>query len=339
MFSLVDVPDLQVIPALWPGLTSIWMGAGPVPEALHRVLIGLAWLVRLRVLGSLAPLAPLFHWASNTLRWGEHRGGMFVAISGFTAEGRRVERSWHLLAEADDGPLIPSMAAEAIIRRRLDGVASAPGARPATQELELADYDRMFAGRTIHTGMRSAIDPGRAEPLYRRLLGDAWQELPEPLRALHDLSGDMTAEGLADVERGTGLLARLAAGLFGFPRAARQTPVTVRFTAATEGEVWRRTFGGSAFSSVQTEGRGRLEGLLCERFGPVNVAMALVIEGDRLRLIVRAWRLFGLPMPLVLAPGGEAFETAEDGRFRFHVEIRQAWTGLIVRYRGWLALH
>ncbi|MBC8049171.1 MAG: saccharopine dehydrogenase NADP-binding domain-containing protein, partial [Chitinophagales bacterium] len=30
-FSLVDVPDLQALPPLWPGLQSIWMGAGPVP--------------------------------------------------------------------------------------------------------------------------------------------------------------------------------------------------------------------------------------------------------------------------------------------------------------------
>lgn len=27
-FSLVDVPDLQVLPKLWPGLESLWMGAG-----------------------------------------------------------------------------------------------------------------------------------------------------------------------------------------------------------------------------------------------------------------------------------------------------------------------
>src|SRR6185295_2277384 len=37
-FSLVDVPDLQVLPDLWPELRSVWMGAGPVPEILHRLL-------------------------------------------------------------------------------------------------------------------------------------------------------------------------------------------------------------------------------------------------------------------------------------------------------------
>lgn len=37
-FSLVDVPDLRVIPAAMPELRDIWMGAGPVPEVLHRAL-------------------------------------------------------------------------------------------------------------------------------------------------------------------------------------------------------------------------------------------------------------------------------------------------------------
>src|SRR5439155_4588447 len=27
-FSLVDVPDLKLLPELWPGLRSVWMGAG-----------------------------------------------------------------------------------------------------------------------------------------------------------------------------------------------------------------------------------------------------------------------------------------------------------------------
>jgi len=61
-----------------------------------------------------------------------------------------------------------------------------------------------------------------------------------------------------------------------------------------------------------------------------------VLDGGRLRLVVRRWSLLGLSLPLGLAPGGEAWESAVDGRFRFHVEIRHPWTGLIVRYRGWL---
>ena len=58
------------------------MGAGPVPAILHRILIALAWLVRLKLLSTLSPLAGLFHGVANVVRWGEHRGGMFVIVEG-----------------------------------------------------------------------------------------------------------------------------------------------------------------------------------------------------------------------------------------------------------------
>jgi hypothetical protein len=86
--------------------------------------------------------------------WGAHRGGMFVEVEGVDAAGRPVTRSWHLVAEGDDGPLIPSMAIESIVRRLLDGQRPDPGARSAARDLELEDYDRLFARRMIHTGFR-----------------------------------------------------------------------------------------------------------------------------------------------------------------------------------------
>jgi hypothetical protein len=106
-FSLVEVPDLVELPRLWPSLRSVWMGAGPVPEILHRALSLMARLVHWRVLPSLVPFARLFHAAINVIRWGEHRGGMVVAVTGTTTTGEPMARSWHLLAEGDHGPLIP----------------------------------------------------------------------------------------------------------------------------------------------------------------------------------------------------------------------------------------
>ena len=55
--------------------------------------------------------------------------------------------------------------------------------------------------------------------LYRRVLGEAWDSLPEPLRAMHDLDGERSADGVAVVERGSGLLARLVAFVIGLPPA------------------------------------------------------------------------------------------------------------------------
>ena len=88
--------------------------------------------------------------------------------------------------------------------------------------------------------------------------------------------------------------------------------------------------------STQEEGRGRFERLVCERFGPFCFGLALVLDGGRMNLVVRRWTAFGIPMPLSWAPGGNAYEHAEDGRFHFHVEIGLPLIGMIVRYRGWL---
>jgi hypothetical protein len=334
-FSLVDVPDLQVLPEQWPGLRDIWMGAGPVPEILHRALNVCASAVRLKLLPSLAPLAGMMHRAINIVRWGEHRGGMFVEIAGEMV-GARVVRAWHMTAEGDDGPFIPSMACEAIIRHCLDGTPPAPGARPATGDLELEDYDKLFARRMIRTGAREVSAATAALPLYRRLLGEAYERMPAPLRAMHDLHGTMSAEGSATVTRGPGLLARLAAAVVGFPHAGENVPLRVDFKIEAGRERWTRTFGGRAFHSTQEQGRGRYEWLVCERFGPLCAGMALVLDEGKLRLVVRRWSAFGIPLPLWLAPRGDSYECIENGRFHFHVEIRHPFTGLIVGYQGWL---
>lgn len=330
---LVDVPDLRTLEELWPEAKTIWMGAGPVPEALHRVLAALAWLVRARLFATLSPLARLMHFASNHLRWGEHRGGMFVRVMGTDASGTRVSRSWHLLAEGDDGPLIPSMAVEALVRNVLEGRKPPPGARAAVGDLELDDYERLFAGRTIDTGIRQD-EPASAAPLYARILGAAWDELPTEIRAMHD--GTRSAEGRATVERGGTMLSRLAAWIIGFPGAVADVPVSVRFRSRGDQETWTRRFGGDSFSSRQFLGRGRSDGLLCERFGPLTFAMALVRKDARLSLALRRWSAFGIPLPMWLCPRSTSHETVVDGRFNFHVEIGHPLTGLIVRYRGWL---
>jgi Domain of unknown function (DUF4166)/Saccharopine dehydrogenase NADP binding domain len=339
-FSLVEVPDLVVLPQLWPSIRTVWMGAGPVPEIWHRALNALAWLVRLRILPSLAPLAPLMYRTMHWLSWGEHRGGMFIAVEGTRADGSKVARSWHMLAEREDGPLIPSMAAEAIIRHCLDGRTPVSGARAAATDLELADYEALFARKRITAGVREAPPPGARLPLYRRILGEAYEQMPPSLQAMHDLDDTLTAEGMASVERGKGLLSRLVAWLIGFPPAGEHVPVTVSFRADGGREIWRRRFGEREFESVQEEGRGRSEHLICERFGPLTLAMAFVRgEGNdvgRMRLVLRRWSAFGIPLPIFLAPRTDAYEFAEDGRFNFHVEISHPLTGLIVRYRGWL---
>lgn len=335
-FSLVDTPDLRVLPPLHPGLQHIWFGAGPTPEILHRALNGMARLVQLGLLPTLRPLAPLFHAAINRLRWGEHRGGMFVAVAGRDAGGQAIRRSWHLVAEGDDGPFIPSIPASLVIRRLLEGQGPAPGARPATGELELSDFEALFATLAIRSGVRDEIAPG--EPVYRQVMAGAYDAMPPQWRAVHDLrEGELRVAGRASVTRGRGLLARLAGAIIGFPKSGEDVPVAVTFSRRNGDELWTRTFAGKRFSSRQAPGRGRERHLIVERFGPLAIAMAPVVRDDRMSLIIRRFSLFGVPLPLWLGPTTAAHEAVVDGRFRFDVQIGHPLTGMIVRYRGWLA--
>jgi hypothetical protein len=332
-FSLVDVPDLQVIPPEHPTLADIWMGAGPVPESLHRILNLLAKARANLGLPSFEPFSRLFYIVLNLMKFGEHRGGMYVHVRGLRG-AHIVERSWHLLAEGDDGPFIPSMAIEAIVRKHLRGEVPSAGARAATHALDLADYDELFVGRTIKNGFR---DEGQGGPIYRQVLGSAFDELPPLIRQLHDSSSPRKWVGKADVTRGKGLLARFIAAIAGFPKSGNDVPVTVAFSPENDGELWTRTFGNRRFSSFQTCGKGRSRHLLVERFGLATFALALVFKNDRLTLIPRFWSFLGIPMPSLLLPSGNSFEAERDGQFQFDVTIAVPWVGLIVAYRGALS--
>ncbi|MEH6478139.1 MAG: DUF4166 domain-containing protein [Sneathiella sp.] len=332
-FSLVDVPDLQVLPTEHESLTDIWMGAAPVPESLHRILNVLAKARATFHLPSFALFSPLFYRILNIAKFGEHRGGMFVKAIG-VREGENIEKSWHLLAEGDDGPFIPSMAIEAILRKAIAGTSPAAGARPATKALDLEDYNELFETRSIFTGFRKPEDLNG--PLFQQILGASFIKLPKQLQALHRVEKEHVWEGKAQVTRGKNPLAKLIARLIGFPPEMDDTPILVKFAPDGTGERWERNFGGKIFSSHQSLGVGRNKGLLVERFGVVSVAIATVIKDDHLHFIPRRWEVLGIPLPRMLLPSGESFEYEQDGKFIFDIAIRAPIFGLLVSYKGWL---
>ena len=335
-FSLVEVPDLQVLPKLWPSANDVWMGAGPVPAVLHRMLNALAWLVRWRMVPTLSPLSLVYVHAINLLRWGEHRGGMFVEVRGLSADQRPLHHSWHLVAEGEDGPYIPCMALQAVVRKVLAEQAPAPGARSAANDVEVADYADLFAKRSIYTGVREHHPDGAKTGLFQQLLGCAFESLPVAVQATHHVKERLDLTGQATVQRGPGLLARCIAAVFGFPAAGKGIAVTVRKQRQGEAEVWQRSFGTQRFASTLSAGSGPSQWLLVEKFGPLRFQIALVVADGKLHWVVRGGSLWGINLPPFLVPGGESHEYESQGRFHFHVEIRHPLIGLIVNYQGWL---
>lgn len=177
----------------------------------------------------------------------------------------------------------------------------------------------------------------RRPPLYARVLGDRWHALPEPLRRMHDFNDEGRAEGLAEIDRGDGVIAQLVAAIVGFPRAGQNVPVQVMFKANAKGELWQRTFAGKRFSSYQFADGEPRGAVVFERFGLITIALHLVLQNERLDVIPVSWSLLGIPLPKSLMPVGETYEWVDSqNRFNFHVEIGHPWFGRVVRYRGFL---
>jgi Domain of unknown function (DUF4166)/Saccharopine dehydrogenase NADP binding domain len=333
-FALAEVPDLKVLSWVWPQARSIWMGAGPTPAILHRLLWGAAGLVKLGLLRSLLPLAPIMSFVVNTVRWGEHRGGFVLQMAG-TKDGKLRHLSWHLLAEGDGGPLIPSMAAATIVERCLKDERPPVGARSGHNDITLEDYEVWFDRYGIATGARD--DDQRGRSIYEVVLGSAFQRLDAPLRAFHSAMSSFKMKGQAEIITGGGWAGTLIRKIFGFPAAKSDCPLEFDLTISAKGEVWQRRFAGKLMQSIQSLGSGADSGLIVERFGPVAVGMAVVEANGQLHLVLRHWRAFGVPMPKWLMPRGQFFEHGADDRFNFHVEIALPFIGSIVTYRGWLA--
>jgi hypothetical protein len=139
--------------------------------------------------------------------------------------------------------------------------------------------------------------------------------------------------GVAQVTRGTSVIAHLAAWFFGFPPAGDNVPVTVTKTRTELGETWERNFAGRVFRSYYTPTTEPYR--YRERFWFFTYEQDLPVENGCMRLPVRREWFLGMPIPRPLLPGSDSREYAIDGAFHFDVALSAPLGGgLIVRYRG-----
>lgn len=170
-------------------------------------------------------------------------------------------------------------------------------------------------------------------PLYRRVLGARYAELPAQVQALHDLTGTAVWRGTADVERGGNIFCRLAGWITSLPAAGPAQPLTVTFEMRDGVETWTRRFGKSVFQSTQFACGDHL----CERVGPTIFHFDTPVDSGVLRLRLRGLRVLGIPVPRFLQPSVATEEREIDGRYHFRVESKLPLFGLLVRYAGSLA--
>jgi predicted dinucleotide-binding enzyme len=319
--AIADVPDADLMPLSVKGHPAVTFRAGTELGFQMIVLWLLSWPVRWRWIESLAgaagwlqPLQRLTGWA------GSDRSAMSVTLR---APG--IRRRWTLIASQGDGPEIPTLAAALLAEEILAGRV-VPGARDAGELLTLVQFEPLFAGLAI----RHEIVERPLVPLYARAMEDRFAALPPRVREMHEVYGDGGAQGEGTVVRGKGL-ARLIGAVMRFPPSGSY-PLHVAFTERNDRERWTRDFGGHRFSSeLSAAGEG-----VAERFGPLRFVFDLPSDGEGLRMVLRRWTAFGVPMPRFLGPRIEAREWEEGGRFRFEVGVRLPVVGDVVRYTGWL---
>ncbi len=150
LLSPCDVPDLVLLAARYPGNPAVRFGAGLELPFLHRGMNVMAMLTRLGIVADWSVHAGLLKRAADWTRsLGSDAGAMHVSVTGATAQGAELTRTWHLVATAGDGPYVPTLAAAALVRRLRQGDASLVGARPCVGLLGLEDFARESEGLHI----------------------------------------------------------------------------------------------------------------------------------------------------------------------------------------------
>jgi hypothetical protein len=143
--SLCDIPDLELFPAYYPGVRSVMFRAALEIGISQRSLAMIAALRRMGVIRHPQRLAAFLNRAADALDvFGSALGGMVVRVRGVDAAGAASSRSWHIAADDDHGPEIPSMAAILLARRIAAGELNETGARSSIGQLALADFEPEF---------------------------------------------------------------------------------------------------------------------------------------------------------------------------------------------------
>ncbi len=322
--ALSDVPDHDVVPQMVRGKPATIFRAGPEFTVQLAALWLASWLVRAGWLGSLSGLSKWLQPLQKvTSYFGTDRSAMAVELKGVAA-GKPLVRRWTLIAEDGDGPEIPTIAAQLLANAVAEG-RLATGAGHAAGKLALKAFDRHLDRLST---FREIVEKPYV-PLYHRVMRTAFDTLPPSVRDMHQLIGDAGAAGTATVRRGRSPLARLVCAVMRFPPEGAHN-LHVAFEEHRGRERWTRTFSGRSFTSELSQ----CGAFLCERFGPMRFYFDLPADPSGLRMAMRKWSIFHIPMPLALAPRSEAREWGEGEDFCFDVPIALPGIGEIIRYTG-----
>jgi Domain of unknown function (DUF4166)/Saccharopine dehydrogenase NADP binding domain len=331
--SLAETVDADIMPRMFGVMSRVAFSAGLFSQLEHRGLQALSWLRAKGTVKNLMPFAPLLVRSSRVIRrFGGNTGGMRVCVQGLNSETRWCSAEWSLAAKNGEGPYVPILPIVAAVKLLLRGDLG-PGARMAAGEIPLSAITDEMRELAITTQL---VVQTPEKPIFDDAVPpDQMDGLPAIIRQFHDSSLSPVWTGHAKISRSSNLITRVIGKMIGLPDAASNATVRVSVERDVNGtERWTRMFNGKAFHSIMNRGP---DNSFWERFGLLNFKIKLHVENGKLIYPITKARFFGLPVPRILLPTTEAFETIDElGRFVFDVRIALPIGGVLVHYQGWL---
>jgi hypothetical protein len=175
-----------------------------------------------------------------------------------------------------------------------------------------------------------------APALYAELLGPAWLELAEPVRAAHASGPTVHASGRLRIAHGRSRAARWLVRLLRLPRASDAADTRLVVTRSAGAEQWRRTFDDRRLDTWQYRAA---DGALAERFGILELRFHLAASQGSLVLrqtsAALQWGAVRLRIPAACAPRVDAREDpAGARRIQVHVRVALPLVGPVLAYDG-----
>ena len=331
-FGLCEAPDEILFPRHYKGVQTVRFYGSQELWLIHINIVILAWLQRKGIVKNLEKRAKVFAWIGTQLGrlFASERGGMFMLIKGKDKAGADISLQWNLIASEGDGPFIPILAAEILIRRWLK-FAPKPGARSAASAITLTEFETAFKTLAIKSEFAT---PRPALPVFRQVLGADYAALPPALQNGHDVTNFKTMTGRVDITRGKNPLTNLMANVIGFAKTQTDAPISITMDVRGNSEIWTRTIGSTNFKSVLSPGHKPHE--VFEQFGPTKFKMKFRVEDELLHYDIIGASMLGIPLPKFLRPKSTAHEREENGKFIFDVDISLPILGRLIAYKGWL---
>jgi len=138
--SNCDIPDIDLLPILYPSIKSVHFQAGLEVTLLHVGLWFLSWFSRAGLIKNLARYTKILTRMSEWLiQFGTDSGGMYVELNGSDKNGQPKKINWQLVAENGVGINVPTIPSELIIKRLANGKA-VPGATPCIGLFSLSEF-------------------------------------------------------------------------------------------------------------------------------------------------------------------------------------------------------